>query len=101
MYLGPAGVLTGTARVNQEAEERAKAERDLQEHGQRVRNLEAKQKARAAQIAALQAEAESEAAEITFTRDYETRVAREKLQSREQMARLRGGLRNENRPTKS
>jgi circadian clock protein KaiC len=101
VYLGPDGVLTGTARVAQEAKERTASEWEQQEHERKLRNLEAQQKARTAQIATLQAEAESATAEISFTRAHEAIQTQEKLLSRQKMAQLRGVLRKENDTTKS
>ncbi|MGZ5542332.1 MAG: circadian clock protein KaiC, partial [Methylobacter sp.] len=62
VYLGADHVLTGTARVAQETHERAAFELRRQDHERKLRQLATKQKAIEAQIAALQAEAESEAA---------------------------------------
>ena len=64
--VGADRVLTGTARVAQEAHERAAAEMRRQDHQRKLRQLAGKRKAIEAQIAALQAEAEAEAAEVNF-----------------------------------
>jgi hypothetical protein len=101
VYLGPDGVRTGTARVAQEAHERSAAELSQQEHERRMRELAAKQKARMAQIEALQAEAELEAAEIGFAIATEAFQTQEKLQNRQKMAQLRGGLKIETDSTAS
>ena len=72
VYLGADRVLTGTARVAQEAHERTAAELRRQDHQRRLLRLAGKRKAIEAQIAALQAEAESEAAEVSFAIAQET-----------------------------
>jgi circadian clock protein KaiC len=60
-YLGPAGVLTGSARVAQEAREREEQSRLLRENADRQLAARRKMRSAEAQIAAL--EAEKEAAE--------------------------------------
>src|SRR5262245_17769240 len=75
VYLGNERVLTGTARVTQEAQERATAVLRRQDHERRLRELTTKQKAIEAQITALQHEAEATAAEDEFV------VAKETLQT--------------------
>ncbi|HOI13175.1 MAG TPA: circadian clock protein KaiC [Methanoculleus sp.] len=64
VYLGPAGVLTGSARYVQEAKERAEAKDRAEELRKRKIELERKQKAIEAQIAALEAEHEAHKAEF-------------------------------------
>jgi circadian clock protein KaiC len=56
VYVGPAGVLTGTARVAQEAKEKAEAVLHEQELERRKRELEGRRKELEAQIEALHAE---------------------------------------------
>lgn len=56
VYTGPAGVLTGTARLVQEARERAEAEQQRAEIRRRQRELERARERLRAQIADLQAE---------------------------------------------
>ncbi|HEX4945689.1 MAG TPA: circadian clock protein KaiC [Blastocatellia bacterium] len=75
VYLGTERVLTGTARLAQEARERAAAELQRQDHARRLRQLASKRKALEAQIAALQAEAEAESAEVSFAIAQETAEA--------------------------
>ncbi|MGZ9059735.1 MAG: circadian clock protein KaiC [Burkholderiaceae bacterium] len=91
VYLGPDCVLTGTARVAQETRELAAAELRRQGHERKLRQLAAKQKTIEAQIAALQAEAESAAAEINFTIAQETLQERTLQQNTDAMAQLRDG----------
>ncbi len=90
VYLGASRVLTGTARVAQEAQERATAELRRQEHERRLRQLAGRRKALEAQIAALQAEAEAEEAEINFAIAQETWQTGATAQNLETMAELRG-----------
>ncbi|GAB4386394.1 MAG: circadian clock protein KaiC [Elainellaceae cyanobacterium] len=64
VYLGTAGVVTGTARAIQEAQEKAAAFAHQVEVDRKRRQLKHKQQAFEAQIAALQAEFEAEKTEI-------------------------------------
>lgn len=64
VYLGVAGVLTGTARVAQEARERAETLARRQEVERKRREVESKHTAMEAQIAALRAAFAAESAEI-------------------------------------
>jgi len=72
VYLGGDRVLTGSARVAQEAQERSAATLREQDHQLKLRQLASKRKAIDAQIAALQAEAEAETAEVHFAIAQET-----------------------------
>ena len=103
VYLGGDGVLTGTARVAQEARERAAAAVRGQDHERRLRQLAAKQKAIEAQIAALRAEAEAESAEVQFAIAQETLEEQAAQQNIDAMAKLRGGTkeRSDRRKRKS
>ena len=64
VYLGPAGVLTGSARVAQEIEEREQALVRQQETERKRVSLEHKRQALDAQIAMLRAEFEAQAQEL-------------------------------------
>jgi circadian clock protein KaiC len=64
VYLGSGGVLTGTARAVQEAQEKAAALVRQQEIEQKQRELERKRQAMEAQITALQVQFEAEKEEI-------------------------------------
>ena len=66
VYLGDQRVLTGSARVAQEAHERAAAALRTQDHQRKLRQLASRRKAIEAQMAALQADAEAEAEEVHF-----------------------------------
>jgi circadian clock protein KaiC len=91
VYIGPAGVLAGSARLAQEAHEEAE---ELQQHyalAEKRRQSERRRKVLEAQIAALQADIATEATELQhLTRQEELRQTR---RQREQaaMAQMRQG----------
>ena len=95
VYAGDDRVLTGTARVAQEADERAAAEVRQQDHRRKLL-ISGKRKAIEAQIAALQVEAELEAAEVNFAIAQETLLEKTALQNSKAMAHLRGGAAGSN-----
>ncbi len=68
VYTGPGGVLTGTARSAQEAQDKAEAARRRQEIERRQREMERKEKMVEAQVAALRAEFEAEKEELLQSR---------------------------------
>lgn len=72
VYLGGERVLTGSARVAQQAQERAATTLRTQEHQRRLRRLAVRRKAIDTQIVALRAEAESEAEELHLAMAEET-----------------------------
>lgn len=90
VYLGVDRVLTGTARLAQESRERAAVELRRQDHERKLQQLASKQKAIEAQIVALQAEAESEAAEVNFAIAQETLQEKATQQNTDAMTQLRG-----------
>lgn len=92
VYVGGSGVLTGTARVAQEAQELAAAGLRHEDHARKLRQLAARRKALEAQIAALQAEGEAEEAEVTFAIAQETLQTSTTQQNADAMAALRGGM---------
>lgn len=90
VYTGMAGVLTGTARLAQEARERAEEMALQQELDRRRRALESKRRAMEAQVAALQEAYALEAAEIDKMAG-EALLADDTLkQTRAMLARIRG-----------
>ena len=101
VYLGSDRVLTGTARVAQETHERAVAELRCQDHERKLRQLASKRKAIEAQIIALQAEAESEAAEVNFTIAQETLQEKTNRQNTDAMAQRRGAAKTVKSPAKA
>jgi circadian clock protein KaiC len=98
VYLGTDRVLTGTARVAQEAQERVAAGLRRQDHERRLRQLAGKRKALVAQIAALQAEAEAEEAEVSFAIAQETLQADASAQNLQTMAKLRSSKSGDGKP---
>jgi circadian clock protein KaiC len=78
-YIGPSGVLTGSARLAQEAQDKAAALVREQEMQQRARNLERKRREVTAQIEVLQAQLASEV-------DEDTILNREGVARRDQLA---------------
>lgn len=100
VYPGGDRVLTGTARVAQEAQERAAAGLHQEDHARKLRQLAAKRKALEAQIVALQAEAEGEEAEVTFVIAQETLQTSTTQENADAMAALRGDVTSGNKRTK-
>jgi circadian clock protein KaiC len=96
VYLGGDRVLTGSARLTQEALEDAAAALRGQDHQRKLRQLAAKQKAIEAQIAALQAEAEAETEEVHFAITHETWLEKNAKRNTDAMAQLRGGAHGAN-----
>lgn len=76
VYSGGDRVLTGSARISQEAQEQVTSTLRGEDHQRKLRQLASKRKAIEARIAALQAEAEAETAEVHFV------IAQESLQER-------------------
>ena len=88
-YVGPGGVLTGSARVQQEAREKAAdldAQTDLE---RRRRSLERKRQVMEAQVAALQAEIAGEEDELGILQSKEEEKAKVSAQERVELACLR------------
>jgi len=90
VYLGDDRVLTGSARVAQEAQERAVSTLRGQDHQRKLRQLASKRKAIEAQIAALQAEAVAETEEVHFAIAQETLQEKTTHQNTDAMAQQRG-----------
>jgi circadian clock protein KaiC len=90
VYLGPSGVMTGTARLNQEARERAEitARREEAEGLQRL--LDRKRTSLEAQIAALRAELEAEEEEVRRRTLQDSQRDRAQEADRDAVAALRG-----------
>ncbi len=84
-------MLTGSARLSQEAVERAVTARRAQDHQRKLRQLAAKHQAIEAQIAVLQAEAEAETEEVHFTITQETLLEKNAQRNTDAMALIRGG----------
>jgi circadian clock protein KaiC len=89
VYVGPAGVLTGSARLSQEAQEKADQRARRQEVELKQLNLGRKRKAMEAQIAAIRAGFEAEEAEVKKLVDEERLRQETTIKDREEMSRLR------------
>jgi circadian clock protein KaiC len=90
VYLGPAGVLTGSARVAQETHERTETLARRQEMDRKRYNLERKRQALDAKIAMLRAEFEAEVEEMQEIAAQDELRERQLLESRGVMAQSRG-----------
>ncbi|HYH47433.1 MAG TPA: circadian clock protein KaiC [Thermoanaerobaculia bacterium] len=88
-YLGPAGALTGAARLAQEATEQAAAVARQQEVERRNRELDRKRRLLEARIAALELEFEGESEELRLNMDHALAREARLLSDRDEMARLR------------
>jgi circadian clock protein KaiC len=89
VYLGPEGVLTGSARLAQEAKEQAAAVQRTQQVERKRRELARRQQALEAQIAALRLEFESEKEELERDIAGEEASLERVEQARQEMARSR------------
>lgn len=89
VYLGPGGVLTGSARYVQEARERAETVCRQQEIDARARELERQREAMERQVAALRAEFEQKQDEFRAFVNQETARDEVRRVDRRVMARLR------------
>ena len=89
VYVGPSGVLTGSARLSREAQEKAKDLVRQQDAQIKQLHLESKRKAMEAQIADLRAEFETEEAEVKKLIKQEKLRQQKVSQDREAMARIR------------
>jgi circadian clock protein KaiC len=93
VYVGSGTVLTGSARLAQEARERAESMLREQTKEEQRRVLDGKRKALEAQIAAMRSEFEQEEARVTLVRQQEEQRERELSQDVVEMESLRGGAR--------
>jgi circadian clock protein KaiC len=93
VYVGGGTVLTGSARLSQEAREKAEELSKLREFQERRRDLEAKRKALEARVNALRAEFAEE--EKRAAQDAQREKQREKMLTRDitEMTNLRDGKR--------
>ena len=86
-------VLTGSARIAQEAQERVAAALRVEDHRRKLRQVAGRHKSIEAQIAALQAEAEAETEEVRFAMTQETLQEKAVQQNHDAMSQQRGGAR--------
>lgn len=94
VYTGPEGVLTGSARVSQEARERAETLAGKEEAMRRQRELDRKRQALEAQIAALRSEALAMEEEARLIAAQDQAWENLAAQGRERMRQRRGGAMN-------
>ena len=92
VYVGPEGVLTGTARVAQEAREKEAEQARQDQIATRRRVLERRRISVERQIAELQAELESEEAEVSRIAEQDEVHATNRDANRSVMSTLRGDL---------
>ena len=90
MHVGPSGVVIGSARATQEAQEKAVALDRRNEIERKQISLEHKRKAFEARMAALQAEFAAEAQELEAAILLEEGQEKGRLHARTEMARRRG-----------
>jgi circadian clock protein KaiC len=91
LYLGGDRVLTGSARIAQEAQERVAITLRGEDHQRKLRQLASKRKAIEAQITALQAEAEAETEEVHFAITQESMQAKAVQNNHAAMSQQRSG----------
>jgi circadian clock protein KaiC len=89
VYLGPSGMLTGSARLALEEQERDSAIRFSNDKELKAAALDRKRKAVEAQIEAIRAEFEAEAAEMKKTAAFESSREKKLLDNRSAMAKSR------------
>ncbi|HSV50428.1 MAG TPA: circadian clock protein KaiC [Candidatus Acidoferrales bacterium] len=89
VYIGPAGVLTGSSRLAQEAKEEAEQEARKEETERLQRDLERKRKLMESQVDALKAEYNAKAEEITKLIAEEKRKEKTLTKNREEMSKIR------------
>jgi circadian clock protein KaiC len=91
VYIGRGGVLTGTARANQEASERAETLRRTEQRQRLQRQLERKRRTLEAGVAALQLAFDSETEELSAELAESDQQERKLTDDTSERARLRGG----------
>jgi circadian clock protein KaiC len=89
VYVGPSGVLTGSARLVQEAQEKESELAHRQEMEMKKLNLKSKRKAVEAQIATLHAELEAGTAEMKTIGEQENKRQRSLLAEQKAIGRMR------------
>jgi circadian clock protein KaiC len=90
VYIGEGGVLTGSAREQQETRERAEALLRQQDVARLQRQRNAKERALESHIAALRADFERDNAELDLSISEAEQRATQLLSNRDTMARRRG-----------
>lgn len=90
VYIGPGGVLTGTARITQESRDHAAADQLRLEAERQLLALDQKRKSTEAQIAALRAELTYDEAQLAQAQANAQRQAVQSAQARDELAEQRG-----------
>lgn len=98
VYLGTGGVLTGSARAAQEAQEKAEARDYQRDVDRKMREQERKRKVLEAKIEGLRAEFDMESEELRFMAADEKKKRNGVISERAEMARLRKADRSMNSP---
>jgi circadian clock protein KaiC len=93
VYVGSGVVLTGSARLSQEARDRSESVQRQQTTEEQRRVLDGKRKALEAQVAVLRSEFAQEEARVALVTQQEERRERELSQDMLEMVSLRGGAR--------
>jgi circadian clock protein KaiC len=89
VYIGPEGVLTGSARLSQQAKDDAEKLMLKQEIGRKIFGLKHKREAMEAQIALLKSEYEAEESQALRSIGYDNAKIERYLQDQERMAKSR------------
>jgi circadian clock protein KaiC len=92
VYLGPEGVLTGSARVAQEASENAAARLRAQEIARKQRDLDRKRRAMEAQIEGLIASLNAEEEELARLIEEATAREQQRIADRDEISRSRKAI---------
>jgi circadian clock protein KaiC len=100
VYVGPSGVLTGSARMSQESQERDIESAHQREIERRKLNVETKRKALEAQIASLRAQIQAEEQELNKLTEQEEMRQRSVLKLQEKIAHMRKEDENSDRRKK-
>ena len=89
VYTGPAGVLTGSARLSQEIKDQSAEDARKEERAKLQRDLERKRKLMEAQVATLQAEFAANEEEVKQLINQDNRHEKALVENREEMGRMR------------
>ncbi|MFP4050009.1 MAG: ATPase domain-containing protein, partial [Desulfovermiculus sp.] len=92
VYAGPAGLITGTSRYTQEAQEEAEHKRRLEENERKRKDLVRRRRVKEAKLKELEAQFESEEEELEFAIREAEKEEQKHLQMQRQRKQLRGGV---------
>lgn len=91
VYTGPAGLITGTARYTQEAQEEAEHKRRLEEIERKRKELERKRRVREAKLKEIEAQFQGEEEELELAIREAEKEEEKYLQTQEQRKQMRSG----------